>query len=630
MCGILGYLGKREFDAAAFGRALDVMTKRGPDDRGVYEEAEVLLGARRLAILDTSLAGHQPMVSDDGRFVIVYNGEIYNFLEIRTRLERKGIVFKSQSDTEVILASYAARGHACLNEFRGMFAIAIYDRREKSLFLARDRMGIKPLYVWRFPGGIAFASEVKALRSLPGGPSEISPLGLWQYLLWGSVPEPHCILDKLTSVEPATWLEWSEGRERQGRYWDYHVAPPRWRKREDAIDALQPVLREAVALRCIADVPVGAFLSGGVDSSSVVSLMRTAGQKDLRTFSISFPQTDLDEGPYAVRVAEQFGTLHEDVSVTDHMVQHELDGFFASMDQPTADGLNTYLISKIAKQGGVTVALCGLGGDELFAGYPSFRRSAMTSPLVGGLPSLVSWASRKASDHLGRKLQKLEAIGLSRRPVDRLYFLSRGLFMPSQARGLMKEDLLAEIGSASGESEDWWRLASGPFHPMSGQDVLSSEDVGPVHSTMRLEITRYMRNQLLRDSDVFGMASSLEIRVPLIDHKLVEVLFTTPGSMILKRPAKSLLLDALPSALPRVCTHRPKMGFTLPFDTWMRGMWRPILEEGLFGTADHGWIEGEVLDPDGVKRCWRDYLRGRVHWSRPWALYSLRRALAKL
>jgi asparagine synthase (glutamine-hydrolysing) len=609
MCGILGYIGKRSFDAGAFGQALDVMAARGPDDRGIYQEPEVLLGHRRLAIIDLSPGGHQPMelrptslgdhkTTDHGttaaRYVIVFNGEIYNYQAIRRDLEQRGAIFRSNSDTEVVLVAYAQKGAECLDDFRGMFAFAIYDRLERSVFLVRDRMGIKPLYLWRFPGGIAFASEVKALRALPGGPSQLDVMALWDYLLWGSVPEPYTITEGIECLPPATWLKWTAEGETQRLYWDFPAEEPRFKRREEALEALRPALREAVALRCIADVPVGAFLSGGVDSSSVVSLMRAAGQNDLRTFSISFPQTELDEAPFALKVAEQFNATHADIPVSDEMVQQDVDGFFAAMDQPTVDGLNTYLVSRYARQGGLTVALSGLGGDELFAGYPSFRRIQRAEPLLGRFQRTAAWTAGQVARRFSGRAKKLEAFGAPGTLSERLYFAARGVFMPSQARALLKPEV---------------SVARRP---------LTTGGSSPLHRTMFLELRRYMHNQLLRDSDVFGMAHALEIRVPLIDHVVAELLFRTDPAVILEGIPKSLLLDALPAPLPRLCTHRPKMGFTFPFGRWMKTTWRPMIEATLLDPTNGA---GELFDQRAVAQSWHDYLAGRLHWSRPWALY---------
>ena len=617
MCGILGFIGMRTFNAEAFGRALDVMTSRGPNDRGVHEEPEVLLGSRRLAILDLSPAGHQPMTSPDGRYVIAYNGEVYNFAHLRKPLEAEGVRFVSDSDTEVILALYARKGPACLDDFRGMFAIAIWDTLEKSLFLARDRMGIKPLYIWRFSGGIAFASEIKALRALPGGPVEVEPEAVAQYLIWGSVPEPLTIAKNVECLPPSTWALWKQGSWTQTTFWELPAGEPVFKRREEALEALRPQLLEAVRLRCISDAPLGAFLSGGIDSSSVVSLMRAAGQAHLHTFSISFPQTALDEAPYALKVAEQFATSHTNIAVSEQMVREELGGFFKAMDQPTCDGVNTYLVSKFARQGGLTVSLSGLGGDELFAGYSLFGRARWLVPWLTRVPQPALRATARAVGNKSSRWSKLEFLALPGPAAGRLYVASRALFTPSQVRRLLHPDLLAQTSLSPTGSHP---AQITPFVPAS---------VDTVHATMALELRRYMHNQLLRDSDVFGMAQSLEIRVPFIDHKIAELLFQTAPKVILAERPKALLMEALPTPLPLECTHRPKMGFTFPFDQWMKGSWHPMVEEGLLGLHA-GQRGGPLFSEEAVTRLWRHFDAGRVSWSRPWAIYAATRNMVEM
>jgi asparagine synthase (glutamine-hydrolysing) len=644
MCGILGLIGPRSFDAEAFGRALDVMRSRGPDDRGIYEEPECLIGHRRLAILDLSPKGHQPMESHDGRYVMAFNGEVYNFRELRKGLEDEGIAFRSSSDTEVVLEIYARQGPDCLQQFRGMFALAIWDRLEKALFLARDRLGIKPLYVWPRPDGIGFASEIKALRALPGGPSGTEPEALVQFLAWGSVPTPLAITKGVESLRPATWLIWKGGSITRRTYWDFPGASDwpsgtgghspdnfLYKTRGEALEALRPLLREAVAYRCISDAPLGAFLSGGIDSSSVVALMREAGQKALHTFSISFPQTSLDEGPFAVKVAEQFHTRHTDVSVNAEMAEENLDAFFSAMDQPTCDGFNTFLVSKFAKQGGLTVSLSGLGGDELFAGYGHYRRILRSLPWLNAFPRLGRRAASLGASRLPPRFIKLEALSLLFSPNTRhetpdilssLYYAARGLFMPSQIRALVHPDVLSQTALGSGDASS---LLPAPFSSVS----LLTSKFSRLHSLMAFELRRYMHDQLLRDSDVFGMANSLEIRVPLIDHRIVETIFQTAPEIIRGSPTapsgppKALLLDALPSPLPRLCTHRPKMGFTFPFDAWMKGPWRNLLEAQFCGSAPT--VEWAPFRRDALSLLWRRYLQGNLHWSRPWAVFALGR-----
>lgn len=633
MCGILGYIGPRSFDAVAFGRALDVMRNRGPDDRGIYEEPECLLGHRRLAILDLSAAGHQPMASHEGRFVIVFNGEVYNYRELRKPLEEEGVHFRSNTDTEMILELYARRGPECLKDFRGMFALAIWDRDEKSLFLARDRMGIKPLYIWLRPNGIGFASEVRALRAFPDGPRGVEPEALVQFLAWGSVPAPLTITQGVESLKPASWMLWKKGSITKGTYWEFPAGvapsgcgaergqanPYLYQTRSQVLEALRPLLREAVAYRCISDAPLGAFLSGGIDSSSVVSLMRHSGQAALHTFSISFPQTPLDEGPFAHQVAKQFQTQHTDVPLNADEAEEGLEDFFGSMDQPSCDGFNTYMVSKFAREGGLTVALSGLGGDELFAGYGHYRKILWVLPWVNRTSRLAAWTAGLAASAAQGRWKKLQALSLcapweangGAGSLPALYYASRGLFMPSQIKMLLHPDLLAQTQLGQGN----------PASLLPSSSLSNFLSFSPLHSLMALELRRYMHDQLLRDSDVFGMAHSLEIRVPLIDHRVVELLFQAAPRTILLGSPKSLLLEALPSPLPPQCIHRPKMGFTFPFASWIGGSWKKRLE----GVLLQQGARFSLLNRAGVQALWQKYLEGKIHWSRVWQCLVLQR-----
>lgn len=612
MCGILGIVtpglsAAPPLDPAPspsphlvrFQRALDTLARRGPDDQGVYDEPGVTLGQRRLAILDLSHEGHQPMVSADGRFVIVFNGEVYNFEELRKDLNRAGIKLNSRSDTEVILELYAREGARCVERFRGMFALAIWDKRERELFLLRDRLGIKPLYYTLHGGTLAFASELKALRALGAAPGGIAPQALRDFLLWGSVPSPEGFIEGVRSLAPGTWARFKGEALRCETYWDIPRDGVHYRTRAQALEALRPALKESVALRCIADVPVGAFLSGGIDSSAVVSLMRAVGQRDLRTFSMVFPGTDLDESPYAAEIARVFETRHTAAPINARIMRGALDDFFSVLDQPTCDGVNTYLVSRFAKKAGLTVALSGLGGDELFGGYPSFKRAQHFGPWIARVPQVGrDLVSRAAGLH--PRLAKLEAFGFRGTTMGQMYLATRGLFSPAQVQALLAPDY------------------RGDLDPLRGLPV--DPEASPFHATMRLELRRYMLDQLLRDSDVFGMAHALEIRVPLIDHKVVEIVARTSPDVVLEGGQKALLRDALPQPLPSMCTERKKMGFTFPFDRWMRTSLRADLEAELLSARP-----GDPFAQHAVEAVWREFLAGRVHWSRPWSLYVVRR-----
>ena len=618
MCGILGLAGSPLPDPDPFGRALDRMAHRGPDGRGVFRDERCVLGHRRLAILDLTEAGAQPMTSADGRFVIVHNGEVYNFRELRRELGAAGHRFRSETDTEVVLELFAREGAACFARLRGMFATALWDRRERRLVLARDPMGIKPLYVHRTPSALAFASELRALAALPGGPSEPDPRAAAAYLAWGSVPEPGTLLAGVTMLAPGTWLEWSGGVVRRGTFWTFPEPAAEPLGGEAAREALAGALAESVALRCLSDAPLGAFLSGGIDSSAVVALMRAAGQAEVRTVSVAFPGDPLDESRHAETVARRFGTAHRTVPLTADGVLPAVRRFLDTVDQPTCDGINTSLVAEAARAAGLTVSLSGLGGDELFGGYGTFRtlpRLARAAALVPG-PALAAAARAAARRSVRRR--RLESLAAGAGPAA-LYHVVRGLFAPSEARALLAPELRAAL------APDWTAhvpYGGGPHPPA---DSLSRRDAAAYHGVARLELTGYTRNQLLRDSDVFGMAHSLEIRVPLLDHRLVETVFATAASVLRPRrdgAPKPALLGALPSPLPRSVTHRPKMGFTFPLGRWMAGPWRERFERVFAEGSARVW--GGV-DPAAARTVWREFLDGRRHWSRPWSLLVLAR-----
>ncbi len=603
MCGILGFVCVRGAELPAreaFERALNTLAHRGPDDDGIWGDRRALFGHRRLSIIDLSAAGHQPMVSADGRYVIVFNGEIYNFHELRRALEADGVVFRSHSDTEVLLELFAREGPASVSRLRGMFAFAIWDTQEEELFLVRDRLGIKPIYVWKHGRGLAFASELRTLRSLPGGPSELSAQAVLAYISWGHVPSPLTMLDGVSSLPPATWLRFNKQGLEQGTYWSIPHEPPIYRTREAAVEALRPALQEAVRLRCVSDVPMGAFLSGGVDSSAIVALMRAAGQPDIRTFSVTFPGTDLDETSFAEQVAQRFETHHTAAPATEAIVLGTLDDFFAAVDQPTCDGLNTYLVSRLAKAAGLTVALSGIGGDELFGGYPTFDRARVAQAWLRHVPQAARSVAAFAASRARAGLAKLEAFELDGNVLAQSYFMSRGLFAPRQAKRLLlnglspRADLLAGLLPEDPASDSWF------------------------HATMELELRRYMHDQLLKDTDVFGMANAVEIRVPLIDHKIVEIVARTHPEVVREGNHKALLRDALPAPLPSEIVRRPKMGFTFPFELWLRTKWSAKVEDVLREPSG-------LLDADAIERIWQGYLNRQVHWSRPWALYVLLR-----
>lgn len=590
-------------------RMTAALTHRGPDDEGVWvdEAGRVGLGNRRLAIIDLSPAGHQPMADASGAVVLTYNGEIYNFPDLRRELLASGYSFRGHSDTEAILALYLREGVEMCRRLRGMFALAIWDGRSQELVLARDRFGIKPLYYAEAGGRWLFASELRALRASGALTTRVNPAALAAFLRLGSVPGPMTVFEGVQELPPATVLVVNgAGRGTQRRYWEI-PAPETAQKETDATTAeLRARLGDAVARHLISDVPLGVFLSGGVDSGAIVAMMREAGHTRIRTFSIAFPEWKLDEGPGAARLAARYGTDHTASEVRGADVAADLDRVIAAMDQPTIDGLNTYYVSRVTRESGTIVALSGLGGDELFCGYPSFRQA----------PRLLAW--QQAAARFGPARPVLAA-ALAALPSSRSAKLREGLM---EAATIQTAYLTVRGLFSRGEVSDL--LAPGPCRD-AARDLNAAAALGalapslpddPVAATGMLELRGYMHNQLLRDTDAMSMAHSLEVRVPFLDHPLVEFAAALPDRLRANgHPPKWLLLRALGDRLPPEA-GQTKRGFTFPMGEWLRGPLRPRVDEALRGGAG-------IFRPEAAAVLRARVEAGRAHWSRLWALVVL-------
>jgi asparagine synthase (glutamine-hydrolysing) len=623
VCGILGLIGKNH---GSFAHTLSIgvraLAHRGPDDEGTVllplrGEADYYagLGSRRLAILDLSASGHQPMHDVASGTWLVFNGEIYNFREIREKLEKLGHKFSSQTDTEVILKAYCEWGDACLGCLRGMFAFAIWDDQRQRLLVARDRFGVKPVYYYFQSGFLIFGSEVRALLATDLIPRRVCSRGLASYLEFGSVQDPLTMLEDVRSLPAGRFLVWENNCCKEHTYWSaVEVANryPATDSPEEASKAVCEILSEAVSLRLIADVPLGVFLSGGVDSTSISLLAQEAETRPLQTFSIVFDERDHSEESYSDLVARTLRTHHHKIKLTEQELFNELPGMMSSMDQPSIDGLNTYMISKATKGAGVTVALSGLGADELFCGYPTFRHV----PRLMALQDLLLWASplwralRRVSHPLeANGLTKLIELAANGRKLARPYSISRRLFTEGGVTAILQENLrheyLMSCASSSGSEDGLSRL-----------DAINQVSV--------LEATTYMANTLLRDTDVMSMAHSFEIRSPFLDHKLWEYVLPLRAWMkIDRRLPKPLLLKALSFRVPEAVYARPKMGFGLPFDAWIKGKLRAEIEQELAGNHE-GF---PVIDRRAGRVVWRHFLGGRTNWTRPWSLFVLQRWL---
>jgi asparagine synthase (glutamine-hydrolysing) len=629
MCGIVGMIGlNARVSAEVLGRATGSLAHRGPDDGGTVilrgcagtragSEIEIGLGNRRLAILDLSPLGHQPMNDPATGNWIVYNGEVYNFREVRVRLEESGLRFGSLSDTEVILKAYAHWGEKCLDEFRGMFAFAIWDAKQGHLFMARDPMGIKPLYYFQSEKYFIFSSEVRTLLATGLVPRLIDRAGLSNYLTFGSVYDPNTLVQGVRSLPPGHSLTWKDGRATVAEYWDLigkdgqeYPASARLESEEQ----IAGMLDECVRMQLVSDVPVGVFLSGGIDSSSLVGILDRNGVRP-STFSIVFREADYSEAEYSRIIAKRFGTDHHEIMVSQSDVFRAIDPAIRAMDQPTIDGINTYFVAERARAAGVKVALSGLGGDEVFAGYSSFRTVPRLERFVSAwehVPALARIPLVNTFTALCRvndQNRKLSALARNGETTAHPYFLSRMLFTPQQ-----KNELLG-----APEPETSW-LAQKALE----ESVSRARSLDPINRVSYLEARCYMLNTLLRDADSMSMAHGLEVRVPLIDHQLARRILALPGAW--KRDArtpKPLLVHALRGRLPDEVVHRPKRGFTMPFEHWLRDALRPGVEESLRKIGDGAL--SSVIRERAVRRVWEDFLAGRTSWTRPWSLYVLQR-----
>jgi asparagine synthase (glutamine-hydrolysing) len=621
MCGIAGWFEARPgSDAAPLASMLQQMTRRGPDDEGSTEIAphtggRLLLGSRRLAILDLSSAGHQPMKDPPTGNWLVYNGEIFNFRELRRELEARGCVFRSNGDTEVLLAGYRIWGEGVVSRLRGMFAFAIWDQARQTLLLVRDRLGIKPLYYFANSERFLFASELRALLASGLVRKDLDVTGLDSYLKFGAVQEPMTMVRDVRLLSAGHLLRWSGGTFRIERYWEFPAAADPVNGDADArrrgVCRMQEVLNDAVKMRLESDVPLGVFLSGGLDSTAVAAMAAQHGAA-IQTFAVTFAEQKFAEGDKARRVAQLLGTEHHELILSQRDMLAALPEALAAMDQPTVDGINTYFVSRATKQAGVTVALSGLGGDEIFAGYRSF---SLVPRMEWAERRVPAWTRALAGSLLDSSLftsSRRHKLALWLRQQDGFphpYYISRLLLTPEQVSRTFRAEGLLQI-----------RFDAYAEEFAAQQRLLASHD--PVNRVSCLELLVYLRNTLLRDADCMSMAHSLEVRVPLLDHVVIETALRMPGSWKLNgRQRKPLLVEALGRPLPPEILHQPKRGFEFPWGDWMRGQLRPAIEEKL---AEPGAALAPVLNWNRVQESWQEFLAGRVHWSRVWLFYVLR------
>lgn len=590
MCGIAGEVSQLTPDDAHVRRSVEMQRHRGPDAHHTRRWSDCVLGHARLRIIDTSTHADQPMSNEDGSIWTVFNGEIYNFADLRARLESAGHRFRTRSDTEVLVHLYEEHGREMVKHLRGMFAFAIWDERHRSLLLARDRLGIKPLYYREGDETLRFASEVRPLRE----PTDtLDPVSLGGYLRLGWVPGPRTIFVGVNEVPAGHFLEWRGGRAHVERWWQPPHRDPNGI--ESSERTLSHALSDATDRHLVSDVPIGLFLSSGLDSSALAALAAKA-QVDAMTYTVDF-----DFGPSeavaAARYAKRMGLEHTVVMITGGQVLADLPSVIADMDQPTVDGVNTWVISRAVREAGIKVALSGLGGDEIFGGYSTFDR---IPPLVraGGRARVIPRALRAQLAQFGQRSVRHDVRRASEAIVDggwsRAYASMRGV-------------------TGAGEH---LRLTGG-----QGGDGLSEVSVpgglNALDSVTQLELANYLPFQLLRDSDTMSMAHGLELRVPLLDDAVVAAALRYPHDMD-GRSGKARLAAAVDPELLRLASA-PKQTFTLPFDSWLKGP----LAQSARAAVDRLAEPAVGLAPRELDDLWGRWESGRIHWRTVWALAAL-------
>ena len=631
MCGIAGfwrYSANQRADwleKTALSMA-NTLVHRGPDDSGVWSDpdAGIAFGHRRLSIIDVSDHGHQPMLSSDGRYVIIYNGEVYNFQEIRQQLGKLGHRFRGHSDTEVMLASFVEWGVGpSLERFNGMFAFALWDRRDRHLWLARDRIGEKPLYYGVQNGILFFASELKAIRAHPDFIPEIDRDALVSYLRFSYVPAPHSIYKSIKKLLPGHLLciKSPTSEDASQTYWFLEdayqsgIREPFHGSDDEAADELESKLKQTVKSRMISDVPLGAFLSGGIDSSTIVALMQSQSDRSVNTFTIGFHEQKFNEAVYAKKVAQHLGTNHTELYVSPQDAMDVIPKLPQMYDEPFADSsqIPTHLISALAREH-VTVVLSGDGGDELFAGYNRY------------IQAKKHWKSIRAVPNNVRKLMSLSMMSVPSNIIETLYKRFEFLFPPRSRISLPSEKFrkAAHVIAMTGLHEVYKRLVSIIYmpedyarHDTESTSLLDNTELWNhsrdfVSTMQKLDLLTYLPDDLMAKVDRASMAVSLETRVPFLDHNIVEFVMKLPLELKLHNGvSKRLLRQVLYRYVPEELIERPKMGFSVPIGEWMRDP----LQDWAYSLIDFNRLKNEgYFRPEPVLKMWNEHSSGRSNW----------------
>ncbi len=616
ICGMLNFNRDEKVEESVVRQMCKVITHRGPDDEGVYVQENVGIGMRRLSIIDLA-GGHQPICNEDGTVWIVFNGEIYNYQSVRAELIRKGHQFSTNSDTETILHAFEEYGEACPEKLNGMFAFAIWDDRNKRLFMARDRLGIKPLYYYLDNDCLIFGSELKSILQVKKVPRNVNPVALDKFLTFEYIPAPLSIFNEIHKLRQGHSLRWDRGRVNIRCYWDFTYNVPKKTSEAEICDELIDILQDAVKIRLMSEVPLGAFLSGGIDSSTIVALMSRVMDKPVKTFSIGFEDATYNELKYARIIAEKFKTEHHEfiikpnaVDLTENLVKNYVDEPFGDFSL-----FPTYLVSKMAREY-VTVVLSGDGGDELFAGYdpyiankmarryeaiPRILRKQVIEKLVAKIPP-----TEKKKGLVNRLKRFVEGAAL---PPDLQHVRWMTFLSEAEKDLLYSRDLMKQLNPA-----EYYDFIRGYFKAMSG--------CSPIDQQQYVDIKTYMVDDILVKVDRMSMATSLEARVPLIDYRVVEYTTKIPGMLKLAglshQKTKYILKKAMERFLPHEILYRGKEGFSIPIKNWLKTDLKPMMMEVL--SPENIKAEG-FFNPDYVEQLKREHLNNvQNHSHRLWAL----------
>lgn len=611
MCGIAGIIGIEESKSAGIiKRMTDAIKHRGPDAEGIIADGIMAFGHRRLSIIDLNHSADQPFNDNSGNYSIIFNGEIYNYKTVKNELDYP---WKTNSDTEVILAAYLKWGKDCLQKLNGMFAFAIWDRKKSELFIARDRLGVKPFYYHLDKGILVFSSEIRSLLESDLIERKLDRSILNDYLTYMSIRTPYTMIQGVMQLCPGECAIFKNGKMERSFYWQMSESKKSEviKSHSEKAELTGKLFKDSIASRMVADVKVGAFLSGGIDSSAVVAMMAEISDKPVETFSIVFEDKDFDESEHSRRIAELYKTRHTELLMKPQDLLENMDGFINAMDSPTVDGINTYMVSKLVAATGIKVVLTGVGGDELFAGYNGFRRwkkfKRVSQMFPASLLSLLAGFLRLSGKK--RSLLKIsDLLGSGDMSFEAFYRNSRSVYTTAERKALLNQP---------GEYKpSWLNLNS---KAIDQYEAVSQYSIA--------ELSHYTLDVLMKDTDQMSMAHALEVREPFFDYKLLEfVLGLGDGDKLKSGQPKHLFIEAMGNRLPGEIVYRAKKGFTFPWNSWLKNELRDTCESALKSLS-----EKHIFNQGSVENVWKSFLENKngVTWLHVWGLVILEKWMEK-